>query len=270
MNKNRYSSVDLSSTDACDFRSLYECNETYVTRRDPNSYAAKEISLEAREFKVPNLLRTLPSNLLFSSIIEIGCATGEVLEAFPDTQIGGDEIIKKIGFDLSPSNIAAAKHRYPHITFFDSDFSAYTNASDLVVLSDILEHVPDDVSFLKKASNLAPVTLINLPLEDNWTNRNRNYGVEDESGHLRAYSLEDGFKLVENAGLRVLKWHRVWVHETDYDLLRRNLRREFFGAAHSGPLLLRGLKTIVYYSARILPPFGRRLFPSNLFMSASK
>jgi SAM-dependent methyltransferase len=212
----------------------------------------------------------MPDDLPIASVIEIGCATGEVLAAFPDRLGDGGRSIKKIGFDISPLNITAARARYPEIEFLEKDFSQYAGKSDVVILSDILEHVPDDVGFLQKASSLASIVLLNLPLEDNWTNRNREYGVEDVSGHLRAYSLHDGFSLVEAAGLEVLNWSQIWSHETSFDLRRRELKREYCGFVHSGPPPLRALKAGIYYSARILKPFGRRLFPSNLFLSARR
>lgn len=256
--------------DSKDLQALYDDHEDYVERRNPESLSALEIAREAREFKVPNLLRVVPSDLWVTSIIEIGCATGEVLAAFPDRWGDSGEVIRKTGFDISPLNIHAARSRYPDINFLDSDFTTHSAKSDLVVLSDVLEHVPDDVDFLRKASELAPVVLVNLPLEDNWLNRNRNYGVDDVSGHLRAYSLRDGLSLVEAAGLRVLKWRRIWVHETDFDLHRREWRRAHSGAVHTGSPVMRAIKTVTYHSARAIKPFGRRLLSSNLFLSAGK
>lgn len=253
-----------------DFASLYDEHDDYIDRRDPNSYSAKEIELEAREFKVPNLLRVMPDGLKVASVIEIGSATGEVLAAFPDKLGDSGKRIKKTGFDISPLNVAAARARYPEIEFLDRDFREYAGKSDVVILSDIVEHVPDDVGFLNQASALASIVLLNLPLEDNWTNRNRAYGVDDVSGHLRAYSLSDGFALVEAAGLEVLNWTQIWSHETDFDVRRRELKREYFGLVHSGPAPLRALKAGIYHSARLLKPFGRRLFPSNLFLSARR
>ena len=252
-----------------DFRHMYDNHSDYVERRDPKSLAAHEIDLEAREFKVPNLLAVLPRDMArYGSIIEIGCATGEVLAAFPDVSPEDGGKISKVGFDISPKNLEAASARYPHITFLDSAFTEYTEQADVVVLSDVLEHIPDDVEFLRQASQLGSVVLVNLPLEDNWTNRNRAYGVDDPSGHLRAYSLDDALTLAKSANLEVLQWARIWGHETSYDLRRRALRRSCTGAAHSGTAVVRAAKTFVYFSARLVRPFGRRLFPSNLFFSA--
>lgn len=247
-----------------EYRVLYDQHDEYVERRSLTSWNAQQIGLEAREFKVPNMLSVLPADFNFESVIEIGCATGEVLSALPDKSPCGTPIQKK-GFDISPKNIAAARVRYPHIEFHDTDFEKSSATADLVVLSDIIEHVPDDVDFLSRASALGELTVINLPLEDNWTNRNREYGINDSSGHLRAYTLDDAFQLLNDAQTELLGWQRLWKHETEYDLNRLRLRRELEGNSRTGGAPVRALKAVVYWSARLVRPFGRRLFPSNFF-----
>ncbi len=252
------------------FRSLYDRHEAYLARRDVGSFSAQRIILEARDFKVPNLLTVLPRKLVYSSVIEIGCATGEVLNAFPDHCSQSGAAVRKIGFDISPENIASARERYPHISFSDLDFSTSGETADIVVLSDILEHVADDADFLYRASRIGKYVLLNLPLEVNWTNRSRVYGIDDPSGHLRAYTLEDGLSLVFRAGLKIIHSERIWSHETDYDVYRRRLRKQMLGAAYTGKVPVRMVKSVIHRTARTFRPFGRRLYPSNLFLSANR
>jgi len=135
-------------------------------------------------------------------------------------------------------------------------------------MSDVLEHVPDDVGFLRDAARLGRIVLVNLPLEDNWLNDRRAYGPNDVSGHLRRYSLADGLALFERAGLEVLQHAQVWVHETPTEAARRALRRERLGAAYTGSLPARVVKRLVFATATAVPALGRRLFASNLFASA--
>jgi hypothetical protein len=136
------------------------------------------------------------------------------------------------------------------------------------VMSDVLEHVPDDAGFLRDAARLGELLLVNLPLEDNWLNRNRRYGPDDVSGHLRKYSLADGLALVERAGLEVVSHAQVWVHETTTEAARRALRRERLGAAFAGAWPARALRQAVFGAATTVRPLGRRLFASNLFVAA--
>jgi SAM-dependent methyltransferase len=247
-------------------RELYDDNPEYVARRDASSHSARQIDLEVRRFKVAGLLAVLPPDFGYRRVTEIGCATGELLAAFPGRD--GTDTVKK-GFDISPLNVAAARSRYPHIEFVAGDFRASEDRADIVILSDILEHVPDDVGFLRAAALRGAVVLINLPLEVNWLNARRKYGLQDPSGHLRTYSLQQGFDLLSAAGLEILHWRQLWSHETQYDCERRSLRRECLGHAYSGGPATRVVKGVLHTLARAAPTFGRRLYPSNLFVSAA-
>ena len=247
-----------------DFRALYDAHPDYVARRRDGSYAQAQVDLEVKLFKLPNLLRVLPAAQPVESVLEIGCATGELIAAMPVRQGG-----RRIGIDISNANVLAARARFPDVEFRCGDFCELTGSRfDVVILSDVLEHVPDDAAFLRDAAALANIVLLNLPLEDNWLNRHRHYGPDDVSGHLRRYSLSDGEALMGSAGLDVLAQARVWVHETAAEPALRRLRRKHEGASFGGSWPGRLLRRAVHAAAVGLPPFGRRLFASNLFVAA--
>lgn len=249
---------------AVDFSALYDAHPEYVARRRGGSLEQTQIDIEVRLFKLPNLLRLLPDPQGLDSVLEIGCATGELIAALP-VRAGG----RKVGVDISAANVATARARFPEVEFRRGDFRAGpSEVFDAVVMSDVLEHVPDDQAFLRDAAALGRVVLLNLPLEDNWLNRRRRYGPDDASGHLRKYSLAAGLALVERAGLEVLAQARVWVHETPAEAARRALRRARLGAAYSGGWPARTLRQAVFAAAVALPPLGHRLFASNLFVAA--
>ena len=249
---------------ATDFAALYDRHPAYRARRAAGSFEQAQVDLEVRLFKLPNLLRVWPGDALPHSVLEIGCATGELIAAMPVAPGG-----RKLGIDISPANIEAARARFPQLEFACGDFAALpASAFDVVVLSDVLEHVPDDVAFLRDAARLGRTVLVNLPLEDNWLNRRRRYGPGDVSGHLRKYTLGEGLALVERAGLAVLAHAQVWVHETPAEPARRALRRAAHGAAYAGPWPARTLRRAVFALAGAVPPFGRHLFASNLFVAA--
>jgi hypothetical protein len=213
------------------------------------------------EFKIPHLLSLLPQGKVLASALEIGCATGELIGNVP-VVVGG----RRTGCDISPANIAAAAARFTDVDFFAGDFNdMHTAEYEAVILSDILEHVEDDVSFLRLASKLGRCTLINLPLEDNWLNNRRAYGPEDSSGHLRRYNLKQGLDLIGRAGLNVIQYRQVWFHETAADHKRRDLRRQYLSHGYSGTAPARILKQVILETARVIKPFGRRLLASNLF-----
>ena len=249
---------------APDFSALYDQHPEYVARRQGGSFEQAQIDIEVRLFKLPQLLRLLADPQGIGSVLEIGCATGELIAAVP-VRAGG----RALGMDISAANIAAARARFPEVEFRCADFrEAEVERFDLVILSDVLEHVPDDHQFLRDAATLGRTVLVNLPLEDNWLNRRRRYGPDDVSGHLRKYSLAEGLALVERAGLELLAHSQIWVHETAAEAARRALRRERLGAAFAGGVLSRTLRRLVFAAACAWRPFGRRLFASNLFVAA--
>lgn len=247
-----------------DFSALYDEHPEYIARRQGGSFEQAQIDIEVRLFKVPNLMALLPPGRLLGSSLEIGCATGELIAALP-VRAGG----RKVGMDISAENITAAQARFPDVAFRCGDFrDAPVERFDAVVMSDVLEHVPDDAEFLRDAAQLGELVLVNLPLEDNWLNRNRRYGPDDVSGHLRKYSLADSLALVARAGLEVVSHRQVWVHETTTEAARRALRRERLGAAFAGNRPARALRQAVFGAAGAVQPLGRRLFASNLFVAA--
>ena len=249
-----------------DFSALYDEHPDYVSRRAPGSFEQAQIDLEVRLFKLPQLMRLLPPGRSLSSVVEVGCATGELIAAVP-VQPGG----RKLGIDISAANVAAAAFRFPAVEFRCGDANeARADSFDAVVISDVIEHVPDDAGFLRGAAALAETVLVNLPLEDNWLNRGRAYGPDDVSGHLRRYSLADGLALFARAGLEVTAYSQVWVHETAAEPARRSLRCQHRGAAFAGAWPQRLVKQALFAAAAAWPPVGRRVFASNLFAAARR
>ena len=154
---------------------LYDAHPDYIARRIPGSFEQEQIDLEVRDFKLPNLLELLGPGVPPDSVLEIGCATGELIGAFPACKGG-----RKVGIDISEENIREARQRFPTVTFAHGDFTQYgVRDFACVILSDVLEHVEDDTGFLRAAASMGRKTLVNLPLEDNWLNRYRTYGPTD-------------------------------------------------------------------------------------------
>ncbi len=244
-----------------DYSALYDEHPEYVARRAAGSIEQAQVDIEAKLFKLPGLMGVMPAGKSLNRVLEIGCATGELIAAMPAAQ--------RVGLDISAANIVAARARFPEVEFHCGDFRGAGLAGfDAVVMSDVLEHVPDDAEFLRDAAQLGDLVLVNLPLEDNWLNDRRAYGPDDVSGHLRRYSLADGLALFDRAGLDLLAHRQVWIHEEPADAARRALRRERLGAAHAGSLPARWAKQLVFSTATAVPAFGRRLFASNLFAAA--
>lgn len=255
-----------TGTPSVDFAKLYDDHSEYTARRIAGSLAHAQIELETLEFKIPQLRSLIPAEFSAHSILEIGCATGELIGNFP-TPNGG----RRWGNDISAENIKIARKRFPDVSFADGDFRDQSDSIyDCIILSDVLEHVEDDVEFLAAAARRCSYVLVNLPLENNWLNRRRAYGPMDLSGHLRKYSISQGLSLFQRADLEIVNYRQIWAHEQPFELQRRELRNRFEGQDYSGPAISRFIKRKIVHVARTVPPFGRRLFASNLFAIARR
>jgi len=188
---------------AQNFKELYDEMDEYKALRNPESKERKEYELVVDHYKV-KYLANLCREIDTTSILEIGCAVGILLDRFPSSASGKS----KIGVDLSDKNIATARDMFPELTFFQGSAEDYLNSGgqkvDLVILSDILEHVEDDAGLLRTAGQIGKHVVVNLPLEKCGEFKDREYGVDDYRGHLRAYDLYDAQNMVNRAGMKEL------------------------------------------------------------------
>lgn len=152
-------------------------------------------------------------------VLDIGCGIGAV--AFDMAEKAGAHVL---GIDLSPENIETAKRQHPHPNveyrvqdglqpFGETPF-------DVVVLSNILEHLSGRPEFLRQVARAAqPLRiLIRVPLfERDWqVPLKRELGVEwrlDET-HETEYTLESFAEEMKEAGCRILhqevRWGEIW------------------------------------------------------------
>ena len=194
--------------DDTDFAVFYDNQPDYVAfRNDKEKQEEYKILVD---WKVRKLTGIIPVNLRFSNILEVGCAFGVLLNSIADRL----HIDSRTGIDISGENIKTAGVLYPGCGFFKGTLEDYVKEKsfilknhrhDLIVLSDIIEHIPDDLEFLKLVRKVSEYVVVNLPLEKSFKNRNRNYGIEDPSGHLRCYNKKSAKKLFIDAGFLMIK-----------------------------------------------------------------
>ena len=238
---------------------FYDQHRGYVAKRDDKSPEYRQWLNEVLEWKIPNLAAQMPDDVRVDTICEVGCATGELLCLFPLSV----RLEQRVGFDVSSENVRIAQQRFPQAQFASKDILNYSgDAFDLLILSDVLEHVPDDVAFLTKCSQIARYVLLNLPLEKSYVNRNRECGLDDRSGHLRAYSLEDGLQLVSDVGMQLRTRAVRWF--VDQPLFRTQRRSRYFGTGATRSLA-RLAKFYLTGIPLLVPAFRHWYFPANLF-----
>jgi SAM-dependent methyltransferase len=117
-------------------------------------------------------------------VLDVGCGTGANLAALAGAY-------QCVGIDTSAEGIELARRRFPQIEFRQGyapqGVSDVLTRASLVLLTDVLEHVPDDFSLfssLLAASRPGTYFLVTVPADASL------WSVHDESfGHYRRYDL---------------------------------------------------------------------------------
>jgi 2-polyprenyl-3-methyl-5-hydroxy-6-metoxy-1,4-benzoquinol methylase len=168
-----------------------------------------------------------------ASVVDLGCGNGDLLcevgKAFPKARL--------CGIDLSPTLIAANIKRCSHVTWksmdldVDADFdAALLGAFDVVIASEIIEHVEHPDMFLTNALKLARPQGGRLLLS---TQSGRMWETERRVGHRRHFSRQEMKALLVSACWQV---EGVWNEGCPFhDLAKRmaNARPEKTMKAYS-------------------------------------
>jgi SAM-dependent methyltransferase len=193
--------------DNTDFALFYDKQPEYDAFR--NDTGKREEYIITVDWKARKLIDLIHDDFEFKNILEVGCAFGVLLNNLADRL----HIETRIGIDISGKNIDVARNLYPGCYFFQGTLDEFIRVNpveiknhcfDLIVLSDIVEHIPDDLGFLEMVRKSSAYVILNLPLEKSFSTRNRQYGEQDPSGHLRCYDKDLAIKLVGKAGFEVV------------------------------------------------------------------
>jgi predicted TPR repeat methyltransferase len=197
------SEIKLNKSDY--YKNFYDEHTEYAQLREQDNQFSFKYKNDVLHWKLKYLIE-VAADLNPKNILEVGCAIGFMLDSLPFATPKEN----RVGIDISGKNILKAREIYPQINFFTGSLDEFiaqnTEIFDLIVLSDILEHLEDDCATLSRCSSVGRHILLNLPLEKCAEYQNRKYGIDDPEGHLRAYSAEDAFALIEKAGLTVVHY----------------------------------------------------------------
>jgi len=150
------------------------------------------------QFFIDNILPT-------DKVLDIGCGNG-------DLSYDLAQKAKAVsGIDISEPSIKKAKtaHKRDNLNFITEDATSYDFGVqfDVIVLSNVLEHIGDRVEFLIKVKSLAPKILIRVPmLNRDWlTLYKKELGVEYrlDKTHRIEYTLHAFKEELQNANLHL-------------------------------------------------------------------
>jgi SAM-dependent methyltransferase len=152
-------------------------------------------------------------------VLDVGCGIGAV--AFDMAERSGAWVV---GVDLSADNIETARKRFSHARVEyrvqDGRRASPDGPFDVVVLSNILEHLPERSGFLRELQRATRPSriLIRVPLfERDWqVPLKRELGVEWrlDTTHETEYTLESFADEIREAGCRIahqeVRWGEIW------------------------------------------------------------
>ncbi len=98
----------------------------------------------------------------FDKVLDIGCGNGSV----------SYDVSKKakivVGIDIDKNNVLAAQKKYANTNLRyiigDAMIFDFNEQFDIIILSNVLEHIDDRIIFLEKIKKIAPKILIRVPL----------------------------------------------------------------------------------------------------------
>jgi SAM-dependent methyltransferase len=185
---------------------------TYITGEriyTDGSYLAKTRGtwhLEDSPFKARRIASMLERHVEVkpNTVCEIGCGAGGILaelqKVLPDH-------IMFTGYDISPqAHALSAQFSNPRCQFILGDAFADTFKYDLVLVMDVIEHVEDYFSFLRRTKQKGEWKLYHIPLDAYASGILRGNNSWDTAGHLHLFTIETALSSLQHTGHRVVDW----------------------------------------------------------------
>jgi SAM-dependent methyltransferase len=162
--------------------------------------------LEDSPFKARQIVRMLARHpeVQPNSICEIGCGAGGILSELSRRL---PEHVIFTGYEISPQAHAISE-RFASIRckYILGDAFADPSFYDLVLVMDVVEHVEDCFTFLRRTKQKGQLKLYHIPLDAHASAVLRGVNGWDSVGHLHLFTIETALKSVEYTGHHVIDW----------------------------------------------------------------
>ncbi len=151
------------------------------------------------------------------NILDVGGGAGLLLRLVGEylSQSCGHKIVKSV-LEYSPEMLDLQKTNNPDLASASQGSIEMTSFRhkefDLVLLIDVLEHLPDDLRAIKEVGRISQYAIIKIPLEDNVHSRIMNalqggklrQHAFESVGHVNSYGVGTYRKLIRTAGGRLV------------------------------------------------------------------
>ncbi len=155
----------------------------------------------ARNFIIEKELKK--SHLRNKKLLEIGCGRGIVVNFLRERGIDC------YGVDLAPVDeiFRISQYIFPDRDFEDLSVD-FRNSIEVILLLDVIEHIPDEIVFLKRIKVNFPnakYLLITVPARmELWSN------YDEYNGHYRRYNIENIEPVMKNGNWEMLRLQYIF------------------------------------------------------------
>ena len=139
-------------------------------------------------------------SLDIKSVVDVGCGNGALLSEFKRRSS-----LNMVGIDLSELIIATNKKHFPDARFYALDISrsALNEMFDLVICSEVLEHIDDFGIVLANLQRMCrQYMILTVP-------SGKVFPIDRKMGHVRHFSSHDIRVHLKRLGFKVL-WLKEW------------------------------------------------------------
>jgi SAM-dependent methyltransferase len=162
---------------------------------------------EDSPWKAKHIYNIISKNQIkYSKIAEIGCGAGKILENL--SNLIKDSSVRFDGYDISPQAIELASTiKSDRIKFHLCDLTEKEpDDYDILLIIDVIEHIPDYLTFLEKCKSKAKYKIFHIPLDISALSvlLNRIVPKRYEIGHLHYFTYESALAVLKDTGYEII------------------------------------------------------------------
>lgn len=163
--------------------------------------------LEDAEFKAFWIKQIVEDNHVpWKSLAEVGCGVGGILRTLRDEW--PDRSLQVAGYDISSTAIELArKTSADDIQFSCGDIFETDERFDLLLIIDVIEHVPEYYQFLAKCRERASFKVYHIPLDIHVSSvvRGKVDAARLSVGHIHFFTRETALTALRETGHRIIE-----------------------------------------------------------------
>lgn len=207
------------------------------------------------EWKAERLSDLVPDHIHFTNALEIGAAEGIVIDRLRELL----HIETCVAIDISDVFLSHGIKEHLKVTFLRYDGSTLPHRDksiDVIILSDIIEHISDLQSFFREVRRVGKYVLLKAPLDRYlWRKliaaplgRSFQVGPGHPDGHLHEFSKRGLERMLKRFGLKIL----------NYEVIYRPIAQSENYRTKKGLLKIRWY--LDYKSKQLFPQYAHKIF----------